>query len=1113
MRFLSVFLPVVLAAQSDQATVTGVVTDTGQAIMPGVAIKLRNTGTNITRDLATNAEGIFTITNLGPGEYELTAEFAGFRTHRQTGIVLEVGQTLRVDLQLQLGSMAETVSVTAEVAPLNTENGAIKGDLIVAAEIKDIPLNGRDFTELAFLVPGVVPNAQGGAGSFASINGARGDNTNFYVDGFNDRNIRGAAAQLRPNIDALEQFKMEVSGFSAEYGKMAGGILNMVLKSGTNQLHGSLFEYNRNGALDAKAYFDPVKLSFHQNQFGGMANGPVKLGRLYNGRDRTFFMFSWESFRLEWGESNVGRVPSAAERAGDFASTVNNAGARITIRDPLASNTPFANNRIPSSRFHSTALKLLQYYPLPNRVAVGNNFVGVAYIDNHWDSYITKIDHRFDSRNSVAFRFGKRFGRNNAPWAASNLGLFQNRVRDDRLLGGVDYTHMFSPTLLTEVRFGISRNASRERFLGDGSDVAAALGMEGSTADPALRGFPLVHSTNYLSLGFAAGQPVSYYVTDFQYSNKYTWMRSKHVLKFGFDISKYTFNQPYYNNSRGTMTANGIWTGNGSASNGNAIADLLLGLLNTSSITRQTQRNYMREEGYRFFVNDDWKVARYLTLNLGLRYEVELPAYDKYDRMANFIPELNRIVIASDRNLPNYQQIVSDAGLTNLVGLAKDNGLPRSLVRPYFKGLAPRLGFAWRVNDRFVLRGGYGIFYAGQLLNDVRNGLDNTFPFVLAYNFTRLAADPGALTLSSPFNQTRGVQVGTATSTGFKSSPVMGYLQSYNLTVERDMGQGLVLELGFVGSKGTKLGRQYNLNMPLRSMESFLANGPVFAVPYPPFGTINYWDFGSNSIYNSGQITLRRRGRGGLTYRFSYSYSKSIDNNSQFTGASAGGFAQALDSRNLALERARSDWDRGHVVTASFNAPVPFGRRARFLAHAGPVLNGFIGGWQLSGTATYYSGAPFTVLDSTVNLNLGESSRPNRLSKGELLTGNGRRGVDFPWFATAAFMDTPGCVNSTPRVCAPDRHGFIPFRPGNSGRNILDGPGTQNFNMSLLKNFRLGEGRRIQVRWETFNIFNHPNFRLPNRNFNETAAGILGDVASSGQGGPRITQFAVRYEF
>ena len=298
--------------------------------------------------------------------------------------------------------------------------------------------------------------------------------------------------------------------------------------------------------------------------------------------------------------------------------------------------------------------------------------------------------------------------------------------------------------------------------------------------------------------------------------------------------------------------------------------------------------------------------------------------------------------------------------------------------------------------------------------------------------------------------------------------------------------------------------------MPYRTVANYETTG-TFPVPYPPLGTINYWDFGSNSIYNAGQIILRRRSSGGFFYRLGYTYSKSIDDASQLTGASDGGYAAAIDSRNLALERARSDFDRGHVFLAVFSYPLPVGHGRPFLPHANRLILGMLGDWQLSGTFTAATGQPFTVEDSSANTAVGESNRPNRLSKGEDVTGNGTRGLDYPWFDPAAFVQTPGCASRT--NCSPDKYGFIPFVPGNSGRNILDGPGLFYLNSTLFKNFRMAERRSIQVRWEVFNMFNHPNFQLPNRNFNETDAGIISGVQGQGRGGPRTMQFALKYLF
>src|SRR5215813_6792038 len=455
-----------------------------------------------------------------------------FRAFRETGMVLETGQTLRADVTLEVGPMSQSVSVSAAVAALNTENGTIKGDVIVQEEIQDIPLNGRDFTELALLVPGVLPNAQGGQGSFASINGARGDNTNFRVDGFDDRNIRGAAAQFRPNIDAMQEFKMEVGGYSAEYGKMAGGILNMVLKSGTNTYHGALFEYFRNDVFDSRAYFDQARLPFHENQWGGVIQGPLSIPKLYSGKDRTFYMFSWESFRNVWGTSNLGNVPTALQKAGNFSQDVSNTGKPITIVNPFSSpaNAPFPGNIIPPSMISPIAVKIMQFYPAPNRTALGNNYVNAAHFYSNFDSLITRGDHRFGEKDSITTTYGKHFSRKNQPNEQSNLGLFDAPIRDDRTLGGISYTHMFTPTVISEARFGLSRNATRDRLAGD-YPTAAQLGIAGST--PGLpnfpAAFPTINITNFLSMGYSNNEPVYYYVTTYGIRETLTWIKGEHT--------------------------------------------------------------------------------------------------------------------------------------------------------------------------------------------------------------------------------------------------------------------------------------------------------------------------------------------------------------------------------------------------------------------------------------------------------------------------------------------------------------------------------------------------------------------------------------------------------
>lgn len=1080
--------------------------------MAGVRLTIRNTGTGIARTLDTSPSGDYTITNLNPGSYELVAEMQGFRTYRKTGIVLEVGQILRADVQMEVGQITESVQVTAEVAALNTESGTIKGDVIVQQEIQDLPLEGRDFTDLAFLVPGVVAKAEGGQGAFASVNGARPDSTNFYVDGFNNRNARGAAAQARPNLNAMQEFKMETSGFSAEYGRMAGGILNMVLRSGTNQLHGDIFYYVRNNIIDARSFFDVQKQKLNRHNFGATLHGPVWLPKLYDGRSRTFFMYSWESYRQLIGATALSHVPTPLERRGDFSQSTNQLGRPVSVQDPLDGTLAFPNNQIPTSRWHPLSVKLLDYYPMPNRIGAFN-YLTSANDKDAWDSHMIKVDHRFNQNNSMAYRYQIRFNNTSNPFAGGNLGTFGNRSNDDRSLMGIDFTHLFSPTFLVEFHSGFSRNTARERTVWAGRDMARELGFAGSTIDPDLLGFPLVNVLDYVSIGSAANMPVEFHVTDIQYGVKFTRVKSRHNMKWGFDLSRVRINQPYFNNNRGTYTFQDRWTLH-------PIGDLLLGMLQSSSRTVGVNRNYMRAWSMGAYFNDDFKVKPNFTLNLGLRYELDYPPVDRYNQMGNFVPSLGQTLIPSRSALPDLDRRIAEANYPQgRIGFADEIGYPRSMVYADYTNFAPRVGFAWRPRNtqKMVVRGGYGVFYTGHVLNPIRNSLQNQFPFTVTESYSRNASFLDRVTFSNPFPREIRTLGGVNNANGYEDHAPLGYVQSYNLTLERDLGGGMVLEIAYVGGKGTHLGRLYDVNIPRRSMAAYQAG--IAAAQLRPYsylnGAINLYSFGVNSIYNAGQISLRKRSRGGTFYRLNYSYSKSIDNASQLNGTANGGYAGFQDPNNFKLERARSDSDIGHLVTASFSWQLPLGRGRRYLGKASGLTHGVLGGWQVSGTSSFGTGQPVTITAADVDANLGEFNRPNRLRTGTPEKQPGRRGVDYRWYDLTAFEKTPRCDNSS-RTCGPSPSGFLPFVPGNSGRNILDGPGVAYLNLSLMKNFRFQERKNFRLRFESYNVMNHPNFRLTGddfKQFNTSTAGVLSLVSGAGRGGPRVFQASLQFNF
>ena len=498
-------------------------------------------------------------------------------------------------------------------------------------------------------------------------------------------------------------------------------------------------------------------------------------------------------------------------------------------------------------------------------------------------------------------------------------------------------------------------------------------------------------------------------------------------------------------------------------------ADFLLGALNDSTLGVGRNPSYMFMSNYGFWAQDDIKVRHDLTFNIGMRYEIQTPPYEKYGRMTNFVPSLNMLIVSSPQTVPNFNQVIAAAGLTPYVGLASNYGLPQSLVYTNYKDFAPRFGFAWRpYGNRTVLRGGYGIFYSSSLLNPLINSLTTDYPFALSETFTRTATNAAALTLSNPFPPNKTKISSATNSDGYDIHAPAQYLQSWNLTFERELGSGAVLEIGYVGSKGTHLGINYNINQPLRTAAGTSPR------PYPEFTNIPFFSFGSDSIYNAGMVTFRKRFSRGLFYRLNYVYGKSLDDNSQIKGSSDGGISGIQNVNCRRCERGRSDWDAGHTVTMSFMYEVP-------------LHNRLVRGWQLAGSGQMHTGQPFTPQTSNVNLNAGEANRPDRLGKGNLANPTPNM-----WFNLNAFPVVP----------------LGAYRFGDSGRNILDGPGFIGVNIALMKKFYIRERSYFQFRVESFNVLNHPNYFLPNNNVDVPGGGAI-TQADDG----RVFQFALKYMF
>ena len=1063
-----------MRAQSPTAGAVGIIRDSSGAVVPDATVKVRNMDTNILRKGVSGQDGGFSVPNLTPGRYEVTVEKKGFQVLRQTDLELQVNQTARLELQLKVGPVSEVVEVKAQVPLLNTENSA-RGDVIVTDELLQMPLDGRSFQDLAFLVPNVLPEVETDNGGTMAINGARSDNTSFYIDGFSSRNLNTGAALTSPNLDAMQEFKLETSGYSAEYGRVAGGVISVALKSGTNLVHGALFEFLRNDKFDARNFFATDKNKLRRNQFGGLLSGPVVVPKLFNGHDHTFFLFSWESYRDATGNIRLSRVPTALERQGDFSQTVGTNGRVTPIKDPFAANALFPGNVIPISRFNSISAEIIPYWPLPNQPNQVNNYYASASSRSPWDSFLWKFDETISSHDSASFRYQRRTSGGTGPWIGngSPLGTFGYMSDGIQHLMGLNLTHLFTPALINEFRFSLSRVKSHSANLDAGHNYAAQLGIIGGTTDPYLVGFPLINVSGLAALGDYQAFPSDNVVNLYQWSDTLTWVKGRHQIKFGGEIDRAQTFQPYYSNTRGIYNFLGTWTGQ-------PLSDFLLGLLNSATRQGVPPRTYLFQTDLGVFVQDDFKVTPRLTLNFGLRWEAPGHQSDKFGRIAGFVQNVGKIIVADDRTVPNLAQLASSAGLSAVMGVARDYGIPQSLVYTRYRSFAPRFGFAWRPfgGNGTVLRGGYGIFNSMSANLQQTAQMSNVFPFAINQAVGMNANNPSALSFADAFRNASGSSVSVG---GMDLHAPTQYLQSWNLTVERALRRVGALEIAYAGSKGTHLQYSADINQINYSLQR-LPNG-LYPRAYPQLSnSIPYLEFGANSIYNSGAITLRRRFVKGFFYRANYVYAKSIDDAStgfySFSNGTGPASHQIQDPRDLAAERGRSNFDVGHTFTMDFSYEIPW--RLGELAW-------LMGGWQLAGSGRAATGAPLTMISANFNPNLGGAVRPDRLSSGKLAHPTPER-----WFDVSAFPTVP---NGS-------------FRYGNSGRGILDAPGFQAINLSLHKNIRLREHGQIQFRWEAFNALNHTNFNQPSTAVNVLTGGTIAAANAS-----RSMQLGLRYEF
>lgn len=1056
MRGMFLLLCSVLAAFGQNAQLTGRIADASGAVVPGAAVTVTNVDTGVERKTVSNEEGYYTVPFLQPGAYRMTVQHQGFKPVNREGVKLDVAQIGRIDFSLEVGQLTDAVTVTSTAPLLQSESSAV-GQVIAQAQILDLPLNGRNFTQLATLTPGA--RASGASSAVVpsvnvQINGMRNSKTIFNIDGVSATDQRFDGVPILPPPDAIHEFKVQSNTMAAEYGQ-GGAVINVQLKPGTNQFHGHLYEFLRNDRLDARNFFALSRNKLKQNQFGFTAGGPVR-------RNRSFFFGNFEGLRTRRALTVNAVVPTEPMHRGDFSAV-------RAITDPVT-RQPFPNSQIPASRLAPQATYFLKYFPFPNSPS-GNYVRGAASVSDS-DQVNARIDHvlgRSDTlQGSYSFRQVPTYTPGSFP---ENGGLEVNSRIQQLRLGEV---HTFSPTMFNEFRGNFLRNRVFRTPQGLGTNHTMLAGIGGfELTSLEVPGFPGITISGYTGLNGNTYTPQRYWSNMFQAADNLTWIRGRHTLKAGVEMRRFRDGATNGAVGRGVFTFSGTYTANG-------FSDFLLGLPANGQRTFPRNQFSLRNRNEDFFFQDDWKVSPRLTINLGVRYELNDPPTAEHRTAASIDPVSRRIVVASDDqgNITlNAQQVTKFLypRYKEFMTPASQVGLGASLQRWDTNNFEPRVGLAWEPVRGLVARLGYGIFHGLQQGNRVVSTLVANVPFIAdetsIFNTTPTPTKT-LVDLFAPMSLDGPGFLGPFTF--FQLDPEIAdpYFQQWNVALQKLVGGVLMVEGAYVGTKGTKVEFATPLNTPDPGPGAIQARRlwPLFSAGHMVHNV-------GNTIYHALQSKAELRAWHGLTLLAGYAWAKSIDD---VIGDVQTSLVQ--DYRNTRAERALSQYDIRHRLTASAIYAVPT------LAGQNPVARQVLGGWQISSILTFQAGIPFGPSIGTDPANTGRSMRPNRIGGGKL-----DNPTIYRWFDATAF--------SVPAA----------YTYGNCGRNILTGPGLRNWDFGLIKNFdlsRLREQLRVQFRAEFFNFTNTPAFDLPAGNI-QTAT--VGRILSAGL--PREVQFGLKLMF
>jgi Carboxypeptidase regulatory-like domain/TonB dependent receptor len=1094
-----------LFAQQITGSILGTVVDPSGAVVTGASVAAKQTETGLTRTATTDHAGSYVLLELPVGHYQLQVEAKGFQTYVQQGIILDVNETATIPVHLAVGAETQQVQVQADAQLIQSTVTSL-GKTVSEREVLDLPLNGRNFTQLGLLQPGVVPLTPGLAeaggslrdGQAYAVNGQRPESNNFLIDGANNFNGVDGGFVLKPPVDAITEFRILTLNANAEFGNALGSTTNIITRSGTNQLHGAAWEFFRNDIFDARNYFASKVEPLKQNQFGVTLGGPIR-------KDKTFFFGYYEGFHNRQGETDPATVPSLVERQGDFSATCPEGFTGGFCNNPhhqllnVFTNppTPYPNNQLPGP-FNSISQTLLQFIPLPN---TGTNvFTSTQVVQQDSNQGGVRLDHYLTPSDIVNFRYAISDGTQFNPIPTSGATVPGFPVGQEQRAQNfvAQETHTFSPVMIGVLRFSYLRN----KFLfGERTNTTTPRSL-GFNYDPSLpldAGPPFVQISGYTDIGDPITGPRDTYENAFDYSGSLSWVHGRHELKFGGGY------QHLQINALQGIAANGFFVFAPAPIVPNAFASFLFGQPVVFLQGRGNFERGIRGNSLNGYAQDTYKVTQRLTLNLGLRYELPFPYTEIHNRQTLWVPGRQSKV------MPNAPEDLLFPG---------DPGVPAGLIPTFKKGFAPRIGFAWDPtgSSKWLVTSAYGIFYepyytgqGGPLQSPI-----SAPPFLQT-------AQISIPTFGDPFGPAGPPPPGAFATplTNLTVAPnlPLPYTQDWHFNVQRSFGSDLLFEVGYVGTKGTKLPRfiegnpaiyipgvdadgnpiSTSSNADQRRIHSgcTLADSPGSCV-YSSTGLIEGI---ANSSYNALEASLKKRFSHGISFLASYTYSHSIDDASSFnmTGSAAKPVAGENDLPqnpfDPAAERGRSLFDSRHRLVLSYQWSLPFWRQPH------GWYQQVFGNWQVNGIATIMSGTPFTVFDSTDFSVQGSapeisgffSNRPNVVA-GQ----NPNDGPKSPndWLNASAFQQVIQNPNSPVQQF------------GTAGRNIAQGPGYVDWDFSAFKNIRIAESKDLQFRAEFFNILNHTNFRLPD---SDISSPTFNQILAAQP--PRLIQFALKFTF